>query len=166
MHIESLLASDRTLLHMERYCGEGTRSYSNFSAVNEADPDHQPASTAESFCVKIVTVPKDRVSIFQAGPDPALLDHYIGSTDVRFAVHPEIWTDASVPGIRELHSYPCQEEVRVSPTASTRTVFRFADHNGFRPHYLKLHFPRRISRFSRRLRRLNIRNSIAITGDL
>src|SRR5690242_13552251 len=44
MRIERIVTSDDALLHMERYCGEGTRSYSNVSDVNEANPDHQPES--------------------------------------------------------------------------------------------------------------------------
>src|SRR3954451_10904934 len=99
MNIEKLLSSDDALLHMERYCGEGTRSYSNVSDVNEADPDHQPESESDSFCINIVTVPRDRVALFEADPDPALLDHYRAGRHIRFAVHPEVWADFSVPGV-------------------------------------------------------------------
>src|SRR5689334_12856371 len=136
MRIESIVTSDDALLHMERYCGEGTRSYSNFSDVNEANPDHQPESESDSFCINIVTIPKDRVAIFQADPNPSLLDQYVGCSQIRFAVHPEVWADFNVPGVRELHSFPYTDKVRVSATASTRTVFRYPDRDGLPAHYL------------------------------
>src|SRR6266567_1887040 len=59
-----------------------------------------------------------------------------------------------------------REQVEVAPTASTRTVLTTATHQNVPHHFIKLHYPRRISRFNRRLRRKNIFNSIEATRDV
>src|SRR5439155_18064436 len=66
----------------------------------------------------------------------------------------------------ELHALPKGEPIQVAPTASTRTVFTVGGTREVPAHFLKLHYPRRISRFNRRLRRKNIHNSIEGSRDL
>jgi siderophore synthetase component len=66
----------------------------------------------------------------------------------------------------ELRSQPLAESIDVAPTASTRTVFTNGREADVPPHFLKLHYPRRISRFNRRLRRKNIHNSVEGSRDL
>src|SRR5207248_3222995 len=83
-----------------------------------------------------------------------------------FAVHPEIWRSPGIDHLDELHALPRGKSIKVAPTASTRTVFTVGDAKGVPAHFLKLHYPRRISRFNRRLRRKNIHNSIEGSRDL
>jgi len=66
----------------------------------------------------------------------------------------------------ELHAFPRGESIQVAATASTRTVFAIPRAGDVPPHFIKLHLPRNISRFNRRLRRKNICNSVAVTRDL
>src|SRR5262249_4889886 len=96
----------------------------------------------------------------------ALLRHYVRPEEVLFAVHPETWSSAGVDHSDELRALPRGEPIRVAPTASTRTVFTVGCPREVPAHFLKLHYPRRSSRFNRRLRRKNIHNSIEGTRDL
>ena len=54
----------------------------------------------------------------------------------------------------------------MAPTASTRTVLTTETSTGVPHHFVKLHYPRRISRFNRRLRQKNVHNSVAGSGDV
>jgi hypothetical protein len=151
---------------MERYVDENTKTYSPFASRNEAESQYQPRSGQQTFDLVTVSAPKTRVSVFQADPVPSLLQHYVRQDEVLFAVHPDTWDDPDVDHIAELHSFPRREAIQVAATASTRTVFA-TQHSGDVPrHFLKLHYPHKISRFNRRLRRKNIYNSVAVTRDL
>jgi siderophore synthetase component len=151
---------------MERCVDEGTKSYSQFAARNEAAPQYQATDDRPWFDLATVNAPKTRVSVFHADPLPSLLSFYLRPNEVLFAMHPEIWEQTGIEHMGELRAFPRGDSIRVAATASTRTVFVLA-HSGRVPrHFLKLHFPPHISRFSRRLRYKNIRNSIAITRDL
>src|SRR5204863_6672035 len=66
----------------------------------------------------------------------------------------------------ELHALPRGAPIEVAPTASTRTVLTTETLANAPPHFIKLHYPRRISRFNRRLKRKNIQNSVEVTRDL
>lgn len=166
MQLRNVLDGDHALLHMERYVGEGTKSYSPLSSRNEADPEFQPKGDTESFDLVTLRTPASRIAVFTAGHDRCLERFYQRGSEVLFAVHPEIWGDDSVDRMDELQSLARGERIEVCPTASTRTVFASGLQDVVPKHFLKLHFPRYISRFDRRLRRLNIANSIAVTRDL
>jgi siderophore synthetase component len=166
LQIKNLSRGDEALLYMERYGGGGTKGYSSFSARNEAGPQFHPESENSSLEVVTVRVPREWVTVFQAAPDPALAHFYNAHNYVLFAIHPEIWGDFEVSGMEILRRFPRGEVIAAVPTASTRTVF-VTELDGVVPnHYLKLHLPRRVSRFNRRLRHLNIANSVAVTKDL
>jgi hypothetical protein len=79
---------------------------------------------------------------------------------------PETWAAAGVEYLDELHAFPRCQPIRVAPTASTRTVLALECGDGVPHHFIKLHYPRRISRFNRRLRRKNVHNSIAVAQDI
>jgi len=166
MRLRDVLNGDQALLHMERYVGEGTKSYSPVSSRNEANPEFQPKSETLSFDLVTLRTPANRVAIFTAGHDGDLARFYLRGGEVLFAVHPEIWGDDNVERMNELQSMARGERIEVCPTASTRTVFTSGQQDVVPKHFIKLHFPRYISRFDRRLRRLNIANSIAVTRDL
>ena len=72
-------------------------------------------------------------------------------------IHPETW--ASFDNLNGLNDLRRGEPLQVAPTASTRTVLTTETSANVPQHFVKLHYPRRISRLNRRLRRKNIRSS-------
>jgi len=166
MLLETVTEQGKSLLYMERWVDEGAKTYSPFAARTDVEPQYQPGRGNPSFDLVTVRVPKEIVSIFQATPPATLSDWYIREEDVLFAVHPETWTDPGVDHLDRLHRLPRDEPIVVAPTASTRTVLTLEHASKVSPHFIKLHLPRRISRFNRRLRRKNIENSVALSRDV
>src|SRR5205823_273796 len=89
------------------------------------------------------------------------LERYVRRDRVLFPIHPDTWANDAVSA--PLRAFPIGARLRVAPTASTRTVLVL---DADPPHFVKLHCPRRISRFNRALRRRNIRNSVAVTCEM
>jgi hypothetical protein len=166
MKLDGILQGNQALLYMERYVDEGTRTYSPFAARSEAAPEYQPRSGRPSFELITVFAPQSQVSIFQAYPHRNLLEFYVTSEQVRFLIHPETWASSGIDNLDEFHDLRRGEPLQVAPTASTRTVLTTETPANVPHHFVKLHYPRRISRFNRRLRRKNIRNSVEATHDL
>ena len=137
-----------------------------FPQENEAAEQYQPRSGQETFDLATVIASKARVSVYQADPLRSLLQHYVREDEVLFAIHPNTWGDPDVDNIAELRAFPRGEPIQVAATASTRTVFAIPHAGDVPLHFLKLHFPHKISRFNRRLRRKNMCNSVAVTRDL
>ena len=166
MRLDAISQGDQALLYMERYVDEGAKSYSPFAARSEVAPQYQPRRGNPSFDLVTVCVPETRVSVFQADPSKSLLENYVRPDGVLFAVHPETWSSSGIEHLNELQGCPRGRPILVAPTASTRTVFAFENAGDVPLHFIKLHLPRRISRFNRRLRRKNIENSVVITRDI
>ncbi|MBI3863806.1 MAG: short-chain oxidoreductase [Planctomycetia bacterium] len=166
MQLDDILQGDPALLYMERYVDEGTRTYSPFAAKSEVGAEYQPRSSRPSFDLVTVVAPRARVALFQAGPQRDLLEFYVQPEEVRFLIHPETWASPGIDNLDVLRTFRRGEPVQVAPTASTRTVYTTATPGTVPAHFIKLHYPRRISRFNRRLRLKNIRNSIEATRDL
>ncbi len=166
MELDHVFQGDPALLYMERYVDEGTRTYSPFAAKSEVAPEYQPRSGQPSFELVAVSVPKSQVAIFQADPKRSLLEFYVRPDGVRFLIHPETWASPEIDHLDELHVLPRSEPIEVAPTASTRTVLTTETLANAPAHFIKLHYPQRISRFNRRLRRKNIQNSVEVTRDL
>jgi hypothetical protein len=166
MKLEDILHGNEALIFMERYVDEAAKTYSPFAGLSETAPEYRPRSDRPSFDLVTVCAPRDRVSVFQADPATSLRDRYVRSEDVLFAIHPETWSSSEIDNLDELHALPRGEPIQVAPTASTRTVFTTRCTQDVPAHFLKLHCPRRISRFNRRLRRKNIHNSIEVSRDL
>jgi len=166
MKLDAVIKEDRALGHMERYVNEGTKTYSPFSARTEATSQYQPESGRPFFDLMTVHAPKDRVAVFEADPAESLRNFFVRPDSVLFAVHPETWASAGVEHLDEIRALPRGEPIRVAPTASTRTVLALEHAGDIPPHFIKLHYPRRISRFNRRLKRMNIHNSVAVSRDV
>jgi hypothetical protein len=171
MILEAIAQGNPALLYMERYLDEGTKTYSPFAATSEVSPEYRPNSPNPFFDLVTVRVPQNRVSVFLATPSKSLLKHYLRPDEVLFAVHPQTWASKGIERLDALQACPRDRPIRVAPTASTRTVFTFPQSGGPQsgdapPHFIKLHLPRRISRFNRRFRRKNIENSIALSRDI
>jgi hypothetical protein len=166
MKLEAVVQNHNALLEMERYVDGGAKTYSALAARTEAATRYQPESSASSFDLVVLNAPEDSVAVFKADPSPGLLDHFVHEQIVRFPVHPQTFEDRALEGSDVLHTLPREVAIRVAPTASTRTVFVLKPSDGVPRHFLKLHYPVRISRFNRRLRTKNIRNSVAVTREL
>jgi siderophore synthetase component len=166
MKLDEVVDGASAFLRMERYVDEGTRSYSIFAARNEAAPPFQPRGEEPWFDLATVLAPQERVAVFQADPASCLQNLYLNRGGVLFPVHPQVWASQGVEYLDEIRALAGLEPIRVAPTASTRTVLTLAPPDGIPRHCIKLHFPHLISRFTRRLRRKNIQNSVTVTGEL
>src|SRR5437867_928188 len=160
MKLDDILHGDDAFVFMERYVDEAAKTYSPFAGKSEVAPEYRPRSDTPSFELVTVVAPKNRVTVHEAEPTKTLRQEYIRPQGMLFAIHPETWSDPNVEFSDELHVLPKGKSIRVAPTASTRTVFTVGSGQNVPAHFLKLHYPRRISRFNRRLRRINIHNSI------
>ncbi|MDB5314010.1 MAG: Siderophore synthetase component-like protein [Gemmataceae bacterium] len=166
MKLDDVLHGNDAFVFMERYVDEAARTYSPFAGKSEVAPEYQPRSERPSFELVTVCAPGTQVSVFEADPVTRLRQYYVRPESVLFAVHPEIWSSSGIDHLDELHGLPRGNPIRVAPTASTRTVFVAGGEQEVPAHFLKLHYPRRISRFNRRLRRKNIHNSVEGSRDL
>ncbi|MEP3072501.1 hypothetical protein [Maricaulis sp.] len=158
-------------LYSERYLTNGTRNYSPFSAINEVDKDYLPETGRDRFLVECVTLSPPMlakfVSTYHSLAD-SLRDLYVNREGaIRFPIHPSTllrapWKEMSENRNSEL-------TLLVSPTASTRTVFVHSsndDAGSHLPHFVKLHFPGRISRFTRQLSQLDVEAQLWVSQEL
>lgn len=165
MKLQEIIENPDAFMYMERYVNEGSRTYSPFSKDIQVLSPYSPLSETKSFKVPLFRVPRSAVTVFLGEPDPELSEYYVKDDSILFPIHPEIASDTSIPYIAELIRFPREGEIAVVPTSSTRTVFA-KNHDGLPPHFLKLHYPRRISRFIRNIRRKVVENSIEVSRDL
>src|SRR5689334_4342136 len=163
MKLAHLLDGAAGFLHLERYVNEGSRTYSRYAGVSTADPRYQPKGGVASFDVPSFLVPRKAVSVYEADPDPALRHRYLKDGHVLFRVHPETRGEL---GAGQWSENAEGDPISVAPTSSTRTVMTLRPEGGARPHFLKLHYPRRISRFIRRIREKNVHNSVRASREL
>lgn len=147
-------------MYLERYVNEGSRSYSEFASHIEGNPKFHPVSATKYFRVPCFFVPLEKISIHLDEPQSFLKDTYIHDGYVKFPIHPEIYKDLSIPFLGEIRKYPC-ESIYVIPAASTRTVMAKSA-----PHFIKLHYPRQISRFVRSLEGKKIEGSVEVSKIL
>lgn len=164
MLLERLDERPATLLYLERYVNEGTQTYSPHAGFSAVRAEYQPRIGLPRFGATSLLVPPERVAITRDNPDPALADFYLRENQVVLPLHPEVIADPSIRYVSELRQLPRAENLLVSPTASTRTVL--VEEPTHRPHCVKLHLPRRISRFVRRFRRISVEFSVLISQDL
>lgn len=149
-----------TFIYLERYVNEGSRTYSALAQRFEGNPKYHPVRGARTFRVPCLKVPREKVVLYLDNPDSRLVEKYIKHDTILMPVHPEIFKDDKVPFIKELRNY-VQTSMLVAPAASTRTVLTFVE-----PHFIKLNYPRYISRFTRQMTRDIIQNSIEVSKGL
>jgi hypothetical protein len=151
--------------YAERYLGGGTRTYSRYAADLDIAPQFHPQHGAARFPVPTFYVDDARGSYLTGAIPSALHRLYRQGGSFLLPVHPETLT---VPGIREqLAGCPAGPPIEVVPSANARTVF--VEQVGGRPvepHFLKLHYPKRLSRFTRRLRRPVIALQLWVADEL
>jgi siderophore synthetase component len=166
MMLDAVVRNPDALIEMERYVDGGAKSYSGLAARTDVAPCYRPESDVPSFDLVALSSPEDRVVLFEGDPTPSLVGHFVREQGILLPVHPETYADRSLEGSEVLQTLPHEAPIRVAPTASTRTVFVLDSTGGVPRHFLKLHYPVRISRFNRRLRTKNIRNSVAVSLEL
>ncbi len=155
-----------SLAYTDRYCNEGTRTYSNHAEYTEADLQYRPNSTQEFFQLKPLIIPRDQVNIYTANPSHELLSQYVLEEDVLFCIHPQVLQNfQDDPYIVQMQAAgTVAGEITVAPSSSTRTLYVFE--RGKCSHALKVHFPFRISRYGRKMRDEVIEQAVNISLEL
>ncbi|MBF8194345.1 hypothetical protein ITP53_53550 [Nonomuraea sp. K274] len=144
----------RSWQYAERYLGAGTRGYSRFSTYLDIGDTYHPQHGAPAFAVPSFVVPAGRGTFLRSGVESALTDLYGDGENFLLPVHPEALSHAGLFGRESLLTFERGPDLLVVPSANARTVF--VERIGERPvepHFVKLHYPKRVSRFTRRLRR-------------
>lgn len=134
----------------ERFLGVGTRDYSPFANDTDVGGKYDPRYGVDSFSLVAHWVPDELGQYVTGDHSSALHAIYRRDGDFLLAVHPDI--AGALPGADAdlLRSLPAGPDIRVIPMANTRTVLVTSLDGGLAPaHFLKLHFPRRLSRFAR-----------------
>jgi hypothetical protein len=156
-----------TWRYAERYLGGGTRTYSPFSADLEISPEFHPVHGAPRFTVPTFWVEAGADGWLTnriASPLPAI---YRDGDAMLLPVHPETLTVPDLYRGEQLRRSRPGPPLEVAPSANARTVF--AERLGgvaVAPHFLKLHYPKRLSRFTRRLRRPVIALQLWVADEL
>jgi Ferric iron reductase FhuF-like transporter len=137
--------------YAERYLGGGTRTYSRYAADLEIAPQFHPQHGTPRFDVPTFWVDPERGRYLVGAIPSALHRRYRSGESFLLPVHPETLTE---PAVRdELAGCRPGPPIEVVPSANARTVFVVGvDRAPVEPHFLKLHYPKRLSRFTRRLR--------------
>jgi hypothetical protein len=151
----------------ERYLGVGTRTYSRFAADLEISDEFHPQVGAPSFRLPSFVVPAG-FGEYRTNAIPSDL-HRLYRTGGGFLlpVHPNALDSAELAGRAELARCAPGPQFEVVPSANARTVF-VSRIGGVAvpPHFVKLHYPRRLSRFTRRLRRPAIALQLWVAEEL
>jgi hypothetical protein len=151
--------------YAERYLGGGTRTYSRYAADLDISPEFHPQHGTPRFAVPTYWVTPGRGD-YLASTIPSAL-HRIYRSDEAFLlpVHPESLT---LPAVRDqLAGCRAGPLIEVVPSANARTVFVTRVGGApVAPHFLKLHYPKRLSRFTRRLRRQVIALQLWVADEL
>lgn len=156
-----------TWRYAERYLGAGTRTYSPFAADLEISRTYHPQLGAPSFAVPTFRLEPHQgawLSNSLASQLPAL---YRDGAAMLLPVHPEVLATPDLPGREVLCEVGRGPPLEVEPSANARTVFvRRIDGRAVQPHFVKLHYPKRLSRFTRRLRRPIIELQLWVADEL
>jgi hypothetical protein len=151
----------------ERYLGVGTRTYSRFSADLDVDDAYHPQRGLAAFEVPTYWIPDGAGSYLTNGLASEL--HALYRADGRFLlpVHPQTLAMLATEVLGALGQHEPGPALTVVPSANVRTVFVLRHGSEpVRPHFVKLHYPRRLSRFTRRLRRPIISVQLWVSAEL
>ncbi len=155
----------KSLLYLDRYRNEGTRTYSRHADYTEALEIYQPNSMHSHFDLSVFEVPASQLKIYTANPSIELSNIYIGDETALFCIHPQVLEnypdDLYVKHI--LSTGNARAGIKVSPSSSTRTLYV---HDGQIPHAIKVHFPFRISRYGRKMRDEVLEQAVNVSKEL
>ncbi|MFN2181526.1 MAG: IucA/IucC family protein [Candidatus Promineifilaceae bacterium] len=151
--------------YLERYRNKGTRTYSSHASDSEAADYYRPDSKYDHFELPAFEVPRSQLNIYTASPPHELASKYLRPSGALFCIHPQVL--AMCPGEayvrRILAESAAFESIPVIPSSSTRTLLA-ADVDT--PHALKVHFPFKVSRYTRKMRGEVIEQAINVSREL
>lgn len=151
----------------ERYLGGGTRTYSKYADITDISPVFHPQWGTRSFTMPSFWVPETLGGLRTNSIASALPQLYHDGERLLLPVHPDAVASADLVGRAELLDCAPGPLFEVVPLANARTVFvETIDGAAVQPHQLKLHYPRRISRFTRRLRKPMIELELWVADEL
>jgi hypothetical protein len=154
-----------SLMYLDRYRNEGTRTYSIHADYTEAQQPYRPDSNEAQFTLPVFEVPRDQMQVYTANPSPELSSAYLTPKTCLFCIHPQVLErHADDPYVKHTLAIgkPCNG-ITVSPSSSTRTLYV---HEAATPHFLKVHFPFRISRYHRRMRKEVLEQAVVVSREL
>ena len=154
-----------SLAYLDRYRNEGTRTYSIHADYTEARQPYRPDSRHDQFSLPTFEMPCDQMRVFTANPPAELARTYLGADTALFCIHPQVLEQQpDDPYIRKTISIGTRrEDIPVAPSSSTRTLYV---KDARSPHALKVHFPFRVSRYTRRMRREVVEQAVAVSMEL
>jgi hypothetical protein len=145
----------------ERYLGVGTRDFSRFASDMEVSPQYLPQAETGSFELESFWVEPDAGEYLTVDPSSTLHSLYRDATALLLPVHPDTLEQELRAGNRKLLAMPKGPSLSVAPLANVRTVLvKRIGGRVVTPHFLKLHYPRRVSRFKRLMTDLDVRHEL------
>jgi hypothetical protein len=151
--------------YAERYLGGGTRTYSRYADELDIDDRFHPQRGVPSFSLPTFWIDPDHGSYLAGGTPSTLHQYYRHGESFLLPVHPETLTLAGAR--RCLAGCRPGPPIEVAPSANARTMFVLAiDGQPVPAHFVKLHYPKRLSRFTRRLRRPVIALQLWVADEL
>ena len=133
-----------------------------FSEYTEIDKKYHPIWGDKSFKLPTILISKEKIILLKANPKKEFLKIY-NQTKIPFRIHPDFFSQSEDNLLNRMKKIGELEYISVVPTSSTRTVMTL---NEKANHYIKLHFPKRISKFIRRLKTDSIKHSLDVSRDL
>jgi hypothetical protein len=154
-----------SLQYLERYRNEGTRTYSSHAAYTEAGDQYRPDGAQAAFKLTAYQLPRQKMLVYTADPPAALAETYLTPDTTWFLIHPQLLeTCPEDPYLRRTLALSGGEKrITVSPSSSTRTLF--VQEPGL-PHAVKVHFPFKVSRYTRKMRDEVIEQAINVSREL
>jgi hypothetical protein len=154
-----------SLIYLDRYRNEGTRTYSIHADYTEAQQPYRPDSSDSQFTLPVFEVPRHQMQVYTANPSLQLSTAYLTPETCLFCIHPQVLEQhADDPYVKQtLAIGKPRNGITVSPSSSTRTLYV---HDDKAPHALKVHFPFRISRYHRRMRKEVLEQAVAVSMEL
>nr|WP_320191391.1 IucA/IucC family protein [uncultured Desulfobacter sp.] len=151
--------------YLERYRNKGTRTYSSHSEYTDAMVQYRPDSTQETFSLCAYELPLAQLKIYTANPPDEIKRKYFQSDRGLFCIHPQILEmTPDDPYVRYIaSSHLGRKKISVMPSSSTRTLFVEYEKP---PHALKVHFPFKVSRYTRKMRDEVIEQAINVSFEM
>jgi hypothetical protein len=154
--------------YAERYLGVGTRTYSSYAGDLDIAPAYHPQLGAPSFTAPSLRVP-DELGAYLTNTIPSDLHalYRLPGGGFLLPVHPNALDSEDLAVRDELSRCAPGPDFALVPSANARTGFVTAIGGApVPPHFVKLHYPRRLSRFTRRLRRPVIGLQLWVADEL
>ena len=154
-----------SLQYLERYRNEGTRTYSSHAAYTEAGDRYRPDGDQERFLLEAFKLPREQMLVYTADPPAALAAEYLTPSEAWFLVHPQLLeSDRQDIYLKRTLALSSERRlIHVSPSSSTRTLF--VEELG-PPQAVKVHFPFKVSRYTRKMRDEVIEQALNVSREL